>query len=167
MRLHAQAFSHAADVQFIYTFIDRSHTQISLIQVDLCSKKLVRAEKLIGGLGGEKDRWSTAAASLQDIYDNLTGDVLISSGVIAYLGAFTGAFRKECTVSWTKLCKVRTRRSAMSTPNKADMAVEYSLSEISVFSCEGHSFRYLGQSAELDQNGCVAKLFRASVGIGL
>ncbi len=26
-------------------------------QVDLCAKKLVRAEKLIGGLGGEKD-WS-------------------------------------------------------------------------------------------------------------
>ena len=25
-------------------------------QVDLCAKKLVRAEKLIGGLGGEKDR---------------------------------------------------------------------------------------------------------------
>ena len=26
-------------------------------QVDLCSKKLDRAEQLIGGLGGEKDRW--------------------------------------------------------------------------------------------------------------
>merc|ERR1719187_1901009 len=26
-------------------------------QVDLCAKKLERAEKLIGGLGGEKDRW--------------------------------------------------------------------------------------------------------------
>jgi dynein heavy chain len=26
-------------------------------QADLVGKKLVRAEKLIGGLGGEKDRW--------------------------------------------------------------------------------------------------------------
>ncbi|RMX38335.1 hypothetical protein pdam_00005508 [Pocillopora damicornis] len=74
-------------------------------QVDLCGKKLERAEKLIGGLGGEKDRWSAAAASLQDVYDNLTGDVLISSGVIAYLGAFTAGFRKECTQEWTKICK--------------------------------------------------------------
>lgn len=74
--------------------------------MDLCGKKLERAEKLIGGLGGEKDRWSAAAASLQDVYDNLTGDVLISSGVIAYLGAFTAAFRKECTQEWTKICKV-------------------------------------------------------------
>ncbi|XP_071807320.1 dynein axonemal heavy chain 12-like isoform X1 [Asterias amurensis] len=76
-------------------------------QVDLCAKKLVRAEKLIGGLGGEKDRWTTAAAQLQNIYDNLMGDVLISSGVIAYLGAFTSAFRFRCTSEWTKLCTAK------------------------------------------------------------
>ena len=32
--------------------------------IDLCTKKLDRAEKLIGGLGGEKDRWSQAAHEL-------------------------------------------------------------------------------------------------------
>ena len=78
-------------------------------QVDLCGKKLVRAEKLIGGLGGEKDRWSTAATNLQTIYDNLLGDVVISAGVIAYLGPFTGAFRDSCTTDWVQLCKVRKR----------------------------------------------------------
>lgn len=30
----------------------------------LCSQKLIRAEKLIGGLGGEKDRWTEAARQL-------------------------------------------------------------------------------------------------------
>ena len=84
-----------------------THVLITPFQVDLCGKKLERAEKLIGGLGGEKDRWSAAARSLQDIFENLTGDVLISSGVIAYLGAFTAAFRKECTQEWTNICKVR------------------------------------------------------------
>ncbi|XP_068180564.1 dynein axonemal heavy chain 12 [Antennarius striatus] len=74
-------------------------------QVDLCAKKLERAEKLISGLGGEKTRWSKAAGDLQNTYDNLTGDVLISAGVIAYLGAFTAAFRQDCTKSWTKLCQ--------------------------------------------------------------
>ncbi|XP_041955531.1 dynein heavy chain 12, axonemal isoform X1 [Alosa sapidissima] len=74
-------------------------------QVDLCARKLVRAEKLIGGLGGEKTRWSKAADDLQNIYDNLTGDVLISAGVIAYLGAFTAGFRQDCTRGWTRLCK--------------------------------------------------------------
>lgn len=53
-------------------------------------------------------RWNNAANDLQDVYDNLTGDVLISAGVIAYLGAFTAGFRQECTKDWSKLCKVRT-----------------------------------------------------------
>src|SRR6218665_651927 len=63
-------------------------------QVDLCSRKLDRAEKLIGGLGGEKSRWSQAATDLGTMYHTLTGDVLVSSGIIAYLGAFTSAFRQ-------------------------------------------------------------------------
>lgn len=64
------------------------------VQVDQCSKKLDRAEKLIGGLGGEKDRWSKSASELAVMYENLSGDVLISSGVVAYLGAFTSNYRQ-------------------------------------------------------------------------
>ena len=75
-------------------------------QVDLCGKKLVRAEKLIGGLGGEKERWILAAERLQIVYDNLLGDVLISAGVIAYLGPFTSAFRENCTKGWVNICNV-------------------------------------------------------------
>ncbi|XP_074055006.1 dynein axonemal heavy chain 12 isoform X7 [Macrotis lagotis] len=74
-------------------------------QVELCAKKLERASKLIGGLGGEKTRWAQAADDLQGTYDNLTGDVLVSAGVIAYLGAFTAAFRQECSMEWSMLCK--------------------------------------------------------------
>ena len=74
-------------------------------QVDLCSKKLDRAEKLIGGLGGEKDRWGKAATALGIQFDNLTGDVLISAGVVAYLGAFTSAYRQEQTKEWSRMCQ--------------------------------------------------------------
>ncbi|XP_050419254.2 dynein axonemal heavy chain 7, partial [Patella vulgata] len=69
-------------------------------EVDLCSKKLERAEQLIGGLGGERDRWSIAARDLGKRYINLTGDVLISSGIVAYLGAFTSAFRLDQSKAW-------------------------------------------------------------------
>ncbi|KAM9226992.1 LOW QUALITY PROTEIN: dynein axonemal heavy chain 12 [Leptosomus discolor] len=90
------------------TFTEKTEERAHLeFQVDLCAKKLERAEKLIGGLGGEKSRWNNAANDLQDTYDNLTGDVLISAGVIAYLGAFTAGFRQECTKDWSKLCKER------------------------------------------------------------
>jgi dynein heavy chain, axonemal len=73
-------------------------------QVDLCGKKLIRAEKLIGGLGGEKDRWSEAAKSLNITYNNLTGDVLLASAVIAYLGAFTSYYRQLCLTEWNEKC---------------------------------------------------------------
>ncbi|KAK7506434.1 hypothetical protein BaRGS_00002546, partial [Batillaria attramentaria] len=71
-------------------------------QVDLCTKKLERAEQLIGGLGGERDRWNQAAKDLSKKYINLTGDVLVSSGIVAYLGAFTSAFRQEQAHEWLK-----------------------------------------------------------------
>lgn len=72
--------------------------------IESCRKKLERAEKLIGGLGGEKERWSQAAKELGDRYINITGDVLISSGVVAYLGAFTVDFRLDATQEWHKTC---------------------------------------------------------------
>ena len=59
-----------------------------------CAVIVFRAEQLIGGLGGEKDRWGKAAKDLTVQYENLTGDVLIASGVVAYLGAFTSSFRQ-------------------------------------------------------------------------
>ncbi|XP_064598423.1 dynein axonemal heavy chain 7-like [Liolophura sinensis] len=74
-------------------------------QVDLCSKKLDRAEQLIGGLGGEKTRWGEAAKDLAQKYINLTGDVLVSSGIVAYLGAFTSSFRQDQTNRWIHMVK--------------------------------------------------------------
>uniref|UniRef100_A0A669PQE7 Dynein axonemal heavy chain 7 n=1 Tax=Phasianus colchicus TaxID=9054 RepID=A0A669PQE7_PHACC len=76
-------------------------------QVDLCCKKMQRAEQLIGGLGGEKTRWNETALELAKQYINLTGDILISSGIVAYLGAFTSSYRKMQTKEWTLLCKVK------------------------------------------------------------
>lgn len=62
-------------------------------QIYICSQKLDRAEKLIGGLGGEKSRWSDAAKELHGLLGNVIGDVLLSAGTIAYLGPFTVNYR--------------------------------------------------------------------------
>ena len=69
-----------------------------------CEAKLDRATKLIGGLGGEKARWNEQSIILGGVYKNLTGDVLIASGMIAYLGAFTSVFRDELSKDWVKKC---------------------------------------------------------------
>jgi hypothetical protein len=65
-------------------------------EVALCRVKLERAHKLISGLGGEKARWTAAAASLGEQFVRLTGDVLLAAGQIAYLGPFTAAYRQVC-----------------------------------------------------------------------
>jgi dynein heavy chain len=69
-------------------------------QVDMCEKKLDRAEKLIVSLGGEKARWTDSATELGVKLNNVTGDVLIAAGMVAYVGPFTKMFREEITADW-------------------------------------------------------------------
>lgn len=73
--------------------------------VELCIQKLFRAEKLIGGLGGERSRWTDSANNLQKAYDGLAGDILISCGIIAYLAPLTSGFRSDVVLNWHKYCK--------------------------------------------------------------
>jgi dynein heavy chain, axonemal len=73
-------------------------------ETELCAKKLKRAEQLITSLGGEKDRWTERALDLKNKLEALTGDVLLSAGVISYLGAFTMDFRGRCIDNWVRKC---------------------------------------------------------------
>lgn len=72
-------------------------------EVKSCSDQLDRALKLLAGLGGEKQRWTEVVTSLDATLHNLTGDVLISAGIIAYLGAFTKVYRNESITAWVNL----------------------------------------------------------------
>ncbi|XP_058823709.1 dynein axonemal heavy chain 3 [Topomyia yanbarensis] len=72
-------------------------------EIDSCEKKLVRAEQLIGGLGGEKKRWSECAANLHKSLENVIGDVLLAAGCVAYLGCFSTEFRSRIIADWNQL----------------------------------------------------------------
>jgi len=37
--------------------------------------------------------------------ENLVGDVLICSGVLAYLGVFIKSYRQECVSTWAEMMK--------------------------------------------------------------
>ncbi|XP_048509709.1 dynein axonemal heavy chain 7-like [Athalia rosae] len=69
-------------------------------QVASCTEKLIKAENLISSLGGEKKRWLRNAERLERFHDNLAGDVLLSCGIIAYLGPFSAACRLEILNKW-------------------------------------------------------------------
>ena len=69
-------------------------------KVEMCTVKMERADKLIGGLGGEKIRWQESVEQFKLDYTNVVGDVLAASGCVGYLGAFTMNYREEMYNSW-------------------------------------------------------------------
>ena len=62
-------------------------------QEERCKVQLVRADQLLGGLGGEKVRWAASAEQLGKDMINLVGNMLLASGFIAYLGPFISEVR--------------------------------------------------------------------------
>jgi dynein heavy chain len=68
--------------------------------VDLTNLKLERADKLLGGLGGERSRWKETVANLKVLMANIMGNVVAAAGSIAYLGVFTSKYRSDLTISW-------------------------------------------------------------------
>ena len=81
--------------------------------VDDCKKRLERAQKLIESLGGEKLAWQEHAKRLGEIYTTLTGDTLIASGMVAYLGPFTASYRMQIIEKWVTDCKTRAIPSSL------------------------------------------------------
>ncbi|RLU19225.1 hypothetical protein DMN91_007782 [Ooceraea biroi] len=69
-------------------------------EVATCTAKLVKAEKLIASLGGEKSRWMECAHKLQMNYDCLAGDMLFSCGITAYMASYNTSFRDEILARW-------------------------------------------------------------------
>lgn len=52
-----------------------------------------RAEKLLGGLSSESERWKVSSEKLEEDLKNLTGNIMLSAGFVAYLGPFTAGYR--------------------------------------------------------------------------
>lgn len=88
-------------------------------QVETCAAKLVRAKKLIEDLGGEKIRWAQFVEDLASDYSSLTGDVLVSAALMAYLGPFISSFRDVQMESWAAKIKAL---NIPSSPNPTDIA---------------------------------------------
>jgi len=68
--------------------------------IEDCNKKLVRAEKMIGGLEGEKVRWTETVADLSKQQEMLVGDCLIAAGMMSYAGPFTADYRDDMETMW-------------------------------------------------------------------
>jgi dynein heavy chain len=71
----------------------------------LTAARLIRAEKLVGLLGGEAERWQKTADLLALDLENLIGNIIIAAACISYLGPFTLSYRASLQESWIKFLK--------------------------------------------------------------
>lgn len=72
---------------------------------NIAQNKVELAESLLGKLDGEKKNWEISLKKNRADKLNLVGDIIISSGVIAYLGVFVQNYRTLCIDMWTKMMK--------------------------------------------------------------
>lgn len=79
---------------------------------------MIRAEKLVSGLGSEAERWNINADKLQTDLTNLTGNILLAAAFLAYLGPFTLDYRINMLNDWKTKC------IAMNLPTSEDFSIE-------------------------------------------
>lgn len=70
---------------------------------ETAERKCSRAKSLIEKLGDEEVNWQEALEKNKNDKVNLVGDIVIASGVIAYMGVFSLDYRAESVKSWSKL----------------------------------------------------------------
>jgi len=85
--------------------LSRPNPKLSMTKSRSAVKKLVRAEKMIGGLAGEKERWTNIVAELTVQAEYVTGDSLVASGALSYSGSFTSVYREALEEGWRKAIK--------------------------------------------------------------
>lgn len=76
--------------------------QALLDDAEACRRKMTNATALIGGLGGERVRWTEASKGFEAQIQRLVGDVLLCTGFLSYSGPFNQEFRNLMIRNWKK-----------------------------------------------------------------
>jgi dynein heavy chain, axonemal len=71
--------------------------------IENCKVKIARAEELLNGLGGEKERWGEQKDILEKEMYSIVQDMMISSAIISYLGPYTQKYRQVTIEKWRLL----------------------------------------------------------------
>ncbi|KAG5345241.1 DYH1 protein, partial [Acromyrmex charruanus] len=66
----------------------------------LCEERIARAARLILSLSDEQKRWLIMVDNIKMSLKNAVGDILLSSGAIAYLTPFTDTYRQNLLATW-------------------------------------------------------------------
>lgn len=94
-------------IQMLKDDLDKKQKEMQEIQerFDLNSTRLNRAGLLKSALADEEKRWRETVQELNEELKAVTGDVLVASAGIAYLGAFSIDYRKQMYSMWIDKCQ--------------------------------------------------------------
>lgn len=67
--------------------------------------KLNKAEIIVDGLEGERDRWTESIVRYEAALENINGDTLMACAFMCYCGAFTADYRQMLWQGWLKEMK--------------------------------------------------------------
>jgi len=65
-----------------------------------CSEKLSLAERLVGGLADENERWSMTVESLTELGLKQIGNCLLASAFVGYISPFSARLRADLVTRW-------------------------------------------------------------------
>ena len=68
---------------------------------------LQRAQQLVSGLAGERERWEKSIGGFETDAVNVVGDAFVAAAFLSYAGVFETTYRAELTKGWMKEVKAR------------------------------------------------------------
>lgn len=94
-------------IEDLNTNLTQQQRQLKDLQLNynLTSVRLVRARRLTALLETEQIRWRGIVNDLNRNLSTVTGDSLLASGVLSYLGAYPKHLRDEMISLWLESCK--------------------------------------------------------------
>lgn len=72
-------------------------------ELDMNNRRKINAGKLVGLLADEGERWKQQLITLSENSQNFLGNIFISAMSVAYLGPFTGLYRKPQVAQWINM----------------------------------------------------------------
>lgn len=101
----------------------------------IMERRLIAADKLIGGLGSERERWTEELAGLKERRVRLLGDCLIGAAFLSYEGAFNYDFRHSMVFD-KFMTDIKTKSLPYSDPFKLEQLLTDEV-EVSRWGSEG------------------------------